>query len=88
MLGFSAGGHLAAAASNNFGKRTYPAIDGADEVSCRPDFAVLIYPAYLVDKENKLAPELPVSKDTPKTFIAMTEDDGVRVECALSITWP
>lgn len=83
VLGFSAGGHLAAASSNNFGKRTYPAVDAADEVSCRPDFAVLIYPAYLVDKENKLAPELPVSKDTPKTFIAMTEDDGVRVECAL-----
>lgn len=83
VLGFSAGGHLAAASSNNYGKRTYPGVDAADEVSCRPDFALLIYPAYLVDKDNKLAPELPVSKDTPKTFIAMTEDDGVRVECAL-----
>lgn len=83
VLGFSAGGHLAAAASNNYGKRTYPAIDAADEVSCRPDFSILIYPAYLVDKDNKLAPELPVSNETPKTFIAMTEDDGVRVECGL-----
>jgi acetyl esterase/lipase len=83
ILGFSAGGHLAATASNNFGKRTYAKVDAADDVSCRPDFAVLIYPAYLVDKENKLPPELPVSKDTPPTFIAMTEDDGVRVECGL-----
>ncbi|MBA4020437.1 MAG: xylanase [Pirellula sp.] len=83
VLGFSAGGHLAAAASNNFGKRTYPTVDAADEVSCRPDFAVLIYPAYLVDKENKISPELPISKETPKTFIAMTADDGVRVECGL-----
>lgn len=83
VLGFSAGGHLAAAASTNFAKRTYPAVDAADEVSCRPDFALLIYPAYLVDKENKLAAELPVSAETPPTFLAMTEDDGVRVECGL-----
>ena len=83
VLGFSAGGHLAACASTNYGKRTYPAVDAADEASCRPDFAVLIYPAYLVDKDNKLAAELPVTGDTPPTFIAMTEDDGVRVECGL-----
>ncbi|MGC3971441.1 MAG: alpha/beta hydrolase [Pirellulales bacterium] len=83
ILGFSAGGHLAATASNNYAKRTYAKVDAADDVSCRPDFAVLIYPAYLVDKENKLAAELPVSKETPPTFIAMTEDDGVRVECGL-----
>jgi acetyl esterase/lipase len=83
VLGFSAGGHLAACASNNFDKRTYDRIDAADDVSCRPDFAVLIYPAYLVDKQNVLSPELPVSSNTPPTFIAMTEDDGVRVECGL-----
>ena len=47
ILGFSAGGHLAAAASNNYETRTYPHIDSADDVSCRPDFTLLIYPAYL-----------------------------------------
>jgi acetyl esterase/lipase len=85
ILGFSAGGHLAAAASNNFDKRTYEPVDDADKASCRPDFSVLIYPAYLTVKElgDKVSPELPITANTPQTFIAMTQDDGVRVECAL-----
>ena len=85
ILGFSAGGHLAAAASNNYGKRTYEPVDEADQASCRPDFACLIYPAYLTVKEagDKVAPELPVTGNTPPTFLAMTEDDGIRVESAL-----
>jgi len=83
VLGFSAGGHLSATLSNNYQKRLYEPVDDADRVSCRPDFNVLIYPAYLVDKDNKLPPELPVTDKTPKTFLAMTEDDVVRVECAL-----
>lgn len=81
ILGFSAGGHLAATASNQFGKRAYPPADAADGASCRPDFAMLIYPAYLVDrKTNVVAPEVKPSSDTPPTFITMTEDDGVGVE--------
>jgi acetyl esterase/lipase len=84
ILGFSAGGHLAATASNQFAKRTYEPIDAADAVSCKPDFAVLIYPAYLVDKQTlKTSPEVTPSTATPQTFIAMTEDDGVGVEGAL-----
>ena len=85
IMGFSAGGHLSAAASNAFAERTYPPIDDADKVSCRPDFTLLLYPAYLTVKEegDKLAPEMQVTKDTPPTFLAMTQDDGVRVECAL-----
>jgi acetyl esterase/lipase len=47
VLGFSAGGHLVAAMSRHFEKRLYPAVDGADDVSCRPDFAVAIYPGHL-----------------------------------------
>jgi acetyl esterase/lipase len=47
ILGFSAGGHLTAAAATNFDKRAYSPIDEIDKVSCRPDFAVLVYPAYL-----------------------------------------
>ncbi|MCE9603395.1 MAG: alpha/beta hydrolase [Planctomycetia bacterium] len=83
VLGFSAGGNLAALASTNYEKRTYAPIDDADKVSCRPDFSILIYPAYLVNKENVLQPELRITEKTPPTFIAMTEDDGVRVEGAL-----
>jgi acetyl esterase/lipase len=85
ILGFSAGGHLAAAACNNFDKRTYEPVDDADKASCRPDFAFLIYPAYLTVKEqgDKVSPELPITTNTPQTFLAMTQDDGVRVESAL-----
>src|SRR3954447_13761910 len=84
VLGFSAGGHLAAAASTNFEKRTYDAVDDADKESCRPDFALLIYPAYLTAKNDltKVAPELTVTKDTPPTIIAMAQDDPIKVENA------
>jgi acetyl esterase/lipase len=47
VLGFSAGGHLSAAMSTYFAKRLYPAVDAADKESCRPDFAVVIYPGHL-----------------------------------------
>jgi len=85
VLGFSAGGHLAATLSNNYDARTYPKVDAADEQSCRPDFSVLVYTAYLTVKEegDKLAPEMRVTSQTPPTFLAQTEDDGVRVETSL-----
>lgn len=84
VLGFSAGGHLAATVSNNYSERTYDAVDDADKQSCRPDFTVLIYPAYLANKTTgELPPELKVTSETPPTFIAMTEDDGVGVEGTL-----
>ena len=47
VLGFSSGGHLVAAISNHFNHRLYPAVDAADKESCRPDFAVAIYPGHL-----------------------------------------
>ncbi len=85
VLGFSAGGHLAAALSASVAQRTYPAVDAADAVSCRPDFSVLIYPAYLTlkDEGDKINPVTAVSSNTPPAFIAMTQDDAVRVETAL-----
>jgi acetyl esterase/lipase len=46
-VGFSSGGHLSAAISTHFAKRLYPAVDAADKESCRPDFAVAIYPGHL-----------------------------------------
>jgi len=85
VLGFSAGGHLAANLSNNHGKRIYATVDAADQVSCRPDFCVLIYPGGLTDenKNNAVAPEMSVTgAKTPPTFIAMTEDDHAQVENA------
>jgi acetyl esterase/lipase len=85
VLGFSAGGHLAALASNQYETRSYPPLDEADSISCRPDFTLLIYPAYLTIKEqdDRIAPELNLTSNTPPTFIAMAEDDPIRVETAL-----
>ena len=42
VLGFSAGAHLSAALSTHFEKRTYDRVDDMDDLSCRPDFAMLI----------------------------------------------
>jgi len=75
VMGFSAGAHLAAVASNNFNERTYPQVDGFDNVSLRPDFCVLIYPAYLDGENFSIAPELKVTGNTPPTFIVQTQDD-------------
>jgi acetyl esterase/lipase len=86
VLGFSAGGHLAAFLSNQCDPRSYLPVDDADRVSCRPDFVVLIYPGGLTSREqgDRLAPELTVNNNTPPTFMAMAQDDPVRVENVLS----
>jgi acetyl esterase/lipase len=100
VLGFSAGGHLVAAISTHFDRRLYPAVDDADKESCRPDFAVAIYPGHLslsaaewdakqgtkkfvvphpanADKDLWLNPEVPVTRQTPPTFLLQNEDDHV-----------
>jgi acetyl esterase/lipase len=85
VLGFSAGAHLSAVLSCNYETRTYERVDAADERSSRPDFTVLVYPAYLTVKEegDRIASELEVTARTPPTFIVQTQDDGVRVETSL-----
>jgi acetyl esterase/lipase len=82
MLGFSAGGHLTAWTSTNFDMRSYEPVDEADKVSCRPDFTVLIYPAYLTVKDKpELAPDIRVTKETPPMFMAHAwDDDGAWAE--------
>lgn len=74
VMGFSAGGHLSARASN-LKDASYTSIDGVDQLRCQPDFAVLVYPAYL-EKDGRLAPELAVSVSTPPTFLVHNEDDA------------
>jgi acetyl esterase/lipase len=103
VLGFSAGGHLSAAIATHFEKCLYPAVDAADNQSCRPDFAVSIYPGHLslaaaewdagqgarkyairkpehetpADREFGLNPDVPVTRQTPPTFLLQAEDDHV-----------
>ncbi len=103
VLGFSAGGHLSAAISTHFEKRLYPAVDAADKESCRPDFAVALYPGHLSltaaewdarqgakpfairkpehattgDKHFQLNPDIPITRQTPPTFLLQAENDHV-----------
>ncbi|HUE43119.1 MAG TPA: alpha/beta hydrolase [Candidatus Sulfotelmatobacter sp.] len=84
VLGFSAGAHLAAALSTHFDQRLYDAVDVADDLSCRPDFAVIAYPGYLAIAEQNFAPnsEIHPTEKTPPSFIVQAEDDTVHVENA------
>ena len=78
VIGFSAGASLSCRACTRWNEPAYEANpkDNVDSLSCRPDFGILIYPAYLDEGENHtLTPELTVTKDTPPLFVFGTEDD-------------
>jgi acetyl esterase/lipase len=79
VLGFSAGGYLVAEISTNFARRSYQPVDAADKESCRPDFAVGVYPGHLwIGGETyALNPNVLVTPQTPPTFLVQAEDDNV-----------
>lgn len=85
VLGFSAGGNLAARAATRFASRSYDPVDDADDTPCRPDFAVLVYPAYLADDRGTLRPDYTVSADTPPMFFAHAGDDRVSAENSVAL---
>lgn len=76
VMGFSAGGFLVAEASTLYKHRLYKPVDAADKQSIRPDFAAPIYPGHLA-MDGKLNPNVPVTGDTPPTFLVQAEDDHV-----------
>lgn len=76
VMGFSAGGSLSARVSTLYDKDTYPKVDDADKLSCKPAFALLIYPAYLDQGTNRsITPELEINTKTPPMFLFATADD-------------
>jgi acetyl esterase/lipase len=79
VLGFSAGGHMVTAISTRYDKRLYPGVDEADKESCRPDFAIALYPGHLCKRDGKLVlnPNVPVTGNTPPAFLVQAEDDPV-----------
>ena len=74
IMGSSAGGHLAARASTSFNIKTYQAIDDIDKVSCRPDFTILLYPAYM-NKGEVLNKEFTVNHKLAPTLIISAQND-------------
>lgn len=86
ILGFSAGGNLSALTSTRFMKREYAAIDAVDEVSSRPNFACLIYPAWLNKQgTTELKEFFTVTKDTPPMFFAHAMDDPIECEASIAM---
>jgi acetyl esterase/lipase len=79
VIGFSAGGHMVAAISTHDEKRLYSRVDTADDESCRPDFAIALYPGHLVThgEDHALNPDIHVTSRTPPTFLIQAEDDPV-----------
>ena len=84
VLGFSAGAHLAAALSTHYDQPLYTPLDAADHLSCRPDFAVIVYPGYLALADKNFAPNADINPtaQTPPQFIVQAADDPVHVENA------
>lgn len=83
VIGFSAGAHVAAIASNNFDVLSFPANDALDEINVRPDFCLLIYPAYLNGENFTVVPEINVTDKTPPTFLVQTQDDYKLINSSL-----
>jgi len=79
VIGFSAGGYLVAEISTDYAHRLYQPVDAADQESARPDFAVAVYPGHLSmgTKTYGLNPQVPVTRETPPTFLVQAEDDDV-----------
>jgi acetyl esterase/lipase len=84
VIGFSAGGYMVADISTHFKKRAYSPIDAADNESCRPDFAIALYPGHMkidefdkTKKEFALNPDIQFTKESPPTFLLQAENDPV-----------
>lgn len=75
VLGFSAGGFLAAEISTVHDRTFYAPVDGADKESARPDFAILVYPGHLATDDDKANPALPITARLPPSFLVQAEDD-------------
>ena len=75
IMGFSAGGELAALAETRFTDAAPGSNDALNRTSARPDFAVLCYPAL----GNASAG---ITKDTPPTFMVVASDDTFAVPVA------
>jgi acetyl esterase/lipase len=68
LMGFSAGGELAALAGTKFEPASPGAADPIDRLDTRPDFLMLVYPGGRPESFN-------VTKETPPTFLLVADND-------------
>ncbi len=86
ILGFSAGGETAGLTAI-LEERQYEAVDDVDQVSSRPDFAVLIYAGGFAEKDSPtLKPYVKLTSNTPPMFLVHAIDDPVPVANSLLLT--
>ncbi len=84
VIGFSAGGSLAGTLCTNYEKRAYIPIDDVDKISCRPDFAMLVYPYLMAGREaDSLAENIKVTPETPPAIMIHAQDDWVKAESSI-----
>ncbi len=79
VIGFSAGGNLAGKLCTNFEKKVYEVVDEVDGTSCRPDFAMLVYP-YVLDRDGTLAKDIKITAETPPAILIQTQDDFIKAD--------
>lgn len=75
VMGFSAGGEIAALAATHYDAGSPTAADPLDRLSSKPAFQALLYPA--IPKDMKL------SKETPPAFLVCGENDRLDISQGL-----
>jgi len=86
ICGFSAGGETAGLTSLFLEERQYTSVDDVDKVSCKPDFAILIYPGGFDTKgQAQIRVKDKVTKDTPPMFLIHAFDDPVTANNSLAL---
>lgn len=84
ILGFSAGGTTAAYTALSGANRHYAPVDPSDQVSGRPDFALLIYTGGFVERgQTTLRSDVAIGPGAPPFFLVHAFDDGVPVQNSL-----
>jgi acetyl esterase/lipase len=86
VMGFSAGGNLSARVSTDFNQKLENKVDAVDELSCRPNFSLLIYPGSMSTGEDRhLIDEIQVSNATPPVFIFVASDDPYNIPFSMGM---
>ena len=87
VMGFSAGGHLTLMAATSSLTPAYDPVDELDKISCSPNWAVPVYPAYVLerDKPGMLMPEFKFDAATPRMCLMHGDSDGFPADNSVTV---